>query len=160
VEWHKARRQIIFFQYHNTKNNQHQKTNTKILKMEEIIEMLYPDQGQLSESMYNYGLYSTMFLIALLIGLVGTVLFYYIINSPRFNRNIHWFLVMLGCVLVNVLVVFQYPSEVIAKDSNVNYTFQEWLVYGLVHCAWSAILFVLLSLGLKWWSRNCKTTPF
>jgi ABC-type branched-subunit amino acid transport system permease subunit len=128
--------------------------------MNDFLESLYPDQADFSQSMYSHGLYSTMFGLAAIIGLVVVVIFYYVVNSPRFNKRLHWFMMATLVVFINLIVVFQYPADVISKADDVNFGFNDWLIYGAVHSVWVVVLFTIFSLALKWWSRNCKTTPF
>jgi hypothetical protein len=128
--------------------------------MNDFLESLYPDQAAFSESMYNHGLYSTMFGLAAIIALLVAVIFYYVVNSPRFNKRVHWFLMMALVAIINIIVVLQYPADVIYTADNVNYDFNYWLIYGAVHTVWAILLFTIFSLAIKWWSRNCKTTPF
>jgi hypothetical protein len=131
--------------------------------MNEFIEMLYPDQaGGFSENMYNYGLYATMFGMAAATALLMVVLFYYVINSPRFNKRVHWFMMMAVVAVFNFcfVSVIQYPADVIYEGNNAIHPLGDWLVYGAMHTFWTILLFTAFSFGLKWWSRNCKTTPF
>lgn len=127
--------------------------------MNDFLEFLYPDQADFSQAMYDYGLYGTMFGLAAIIAFVVVAVFYYVVNSPRFNKRVHWFMMMALVLIINLIVVFQYPAEVMSKDDR-NFGFNDWLIYGLVHGVWACLLFTVFSLALKWWSRNCKTTPF
>ncbi|MEO1438688.1 MAG: hypothetical protein AAFV80_24315, partial [Bacteroidota bacterium] len=82
--------------------------------MNDFLEKLFPYQGNFSELLYEYGLYSNIMLISLLLSLALVGAFYYIINSPRFNKWPHWLLFLLiDFVLIFVVATF-YPKSDLA----------------------------------------------
>jgi hypothetical protein len=107
--------------------------------------------------------------IALGIALGVTLIYYYVINHPRFNKLWSWLLVLLAVGLSNLFVGALMTSGDLAagniddcligggtggiSDANC------WM-FGLADFFVSAIFFIIFSVGLKWWSISCKRTPF
>ena len=96
---------------------------------------------------------------------VAFVLFYYVINSPRFNRWWSWFIVLIivggsaygwGYQVVNVDVINQsIAPSLIAKIGLLNAT-----MFGLYNSSLATVIFLVLSIGLRHWSKNCKHSPW
>ena len=96
---------------------------------------------------------------------VAFVLFYYVINSPRFNRWWSWLIVLIivggsaygwGYQVVNVDVINQsIAPSLIAKIGLLNAT-----MFGLYNSLLATVIFLVLSIGLRHWSKNCKHSPW
>ena len=82
-------------------------------------------------------------------------LYYYVINSVKFDRWYHW-MSMLGvasvltpvvCFVVvgNLLEGMDYPTASVT-----------FAVYNVIV---SALLFTIASFSMRWWSSNCRHTP-
>ena len=126
--------------------------------MNDFLEKLFPYQGDFSERLYEYGLYSNIMLISLLLSLALVGAFYYIINSPRFNKWHHWLLFL----LIDFVLIFQvatfYPKSYLA-DMDEYFSFDVCAMFGLMNAVYAAVLFIIFSFSLKWWSTNASTTP-
>ena len=68
-----------------------------------VLFLLFPAQiyegiryfdGGYSNEMYNYGVYDTFALIMLLVTWIMAVVYYYVINSVRFDRWPHWLIML------------------------------------------------------------------
>jgi divalent metal cation (Fe/Co/Zn/Cd) transporter len=123
-------------------------------------KLWYPYQGQFSDDLYTYGLYNTVGLVTLISSFLLCVLFYYIINSAAFNKISHWLLILMGGFAFNFMVGTFYPQRYLLNEANVEYDLGTTAMYGLVMALYSALFFFIFSMGIKWWSRNCSTTPF
>ncbi|MCM1034880.1 MAG: hypothetical protein NC038_00015 [Paludibacter sp.] len=138
--------------------------------MDGLIANLYElfgflNQGNFSNDMYQNGFYKPIFIIMIAICLVVPVLYYYAINHPRINRWYHWLFFNLGTSLLDFIVAW-----VVASDKIVNYYAQQemeapydwtnYLLLSLMAFLWSFVCFFLFSFVIKWWSTNCKHTPF
>lgn len=93
------------------------------------------------------------------------VLQYHIIDSSKFNKKHHWWIVALAVVLINFLNAFLIMNNTIqAGDycTNDNIAMPDSIGIGLSNAIWSLILFILLTsfkyprnLGI-----NCSHTTF
>jgi hypothetical protein len=107
--------------------------------------------------------------IALAIALVIVVIYYYGINHPRFNKWWSWLLMLLLVGLSNLFIGALMTSGDLAAgeigDCLINgenggiYDSNCWM-FGLANFIVSVLFFIIFSVGLKWWSTNCKRSPF
>jgi len=107
--------------------------------------------------------------IALGIAFVVMFFYYYIINHPRFNKWWSWLLMLLLVGLSNLFIGALITSDdlsvgnmgecLINGENGGIYDSNCWM-FGLADFWVSAIFFIIFSIGLKWWSTNCKRTPF
>ncbi|MCB9018133.1 MAG: hypothetical protein H6544_05985 [Prevotellaceae bacterium] len=124
----------------------------------------------------NPNVFNKIGLLVLLISLVLSFVYYYVLNSAKWNRWWHWLIVMFVCGIVNFYVGVQ---SVLADflDGNIGdclmYTRDEnseiisqlinesdcWM-FGVANMIVSMIFFFVLSFVIKWKSTNCKHTPF
>lgn len=100
------------------------------------------------------------------------VLYYYVVNHPRFNNLLSWFIVMAFNAVIQFLIGWQvllqdfYDGLMVEKDSatgkmvDLDILDGDMLAFGATNALYSIVLFFLLSLAMKWWSRNCSNTPF
>ena len=97
--------------------------------------------------------------------IVAFVVFYYVINSPRFNRWWSWLLTLLivgisafgwGYQVVNVDVV----SQCIAPSLSPYIGSLNAIMFGLYNCLLAILVFFILSLAFRHWSKNCKHSPW
>lgn len=128
--------------------------------MNQLFYQMFPYQNDFSDKLFDNGLYGILGIIMLTTAILSAVTFYYIINSTRFNHKRHWFIVMAMVVVLNFLIAAIYPANYLAKAVDAQYGIDLTAVCGIVAAAWSALFFVVASLLMKWWSRNCSTTPF
>ena len=104
-------------------------------------------------------------MITLAITLLFVLLYYYIFNHPRFNRWWSWLIVLLLTGVINLLLGFwwtiKYASEgrIDDIDASLVYSPDCW-GFGFANFIISAMWFIVFSLAFKWWSRNCKYSPF
>jgi hypothetical protein len=83
--------------------------------------------------------------------------FYYVINSVSFSRWFHW-LVVLGVACVAAPVT----SFVICNNAFTaeGYDFTGQLgSFCVIDLAVEAVLFIVASFAMRWWSTNCRHTP-
>jgi hypothetical protein len=107
--------------------------------------------------------------IALGIALAIMLVYYYVINHPRFNKFWSWLLMLLVVGFSNLfigagmtfsdLVAGNIGECLINGDNGGIYTSNCWM-FGFANFFVSEIFFIIFSIGLKWWSTNCKRTPF
>ncbi len=121
-----------------------------------IFEALYYEP-QFSNEMYNQNLYFVVALVTVLVAWGLAAVFYYVINSVRFSRWFHW-LVVLGVACVAAPVT----SFVICNNAFTaeGYDFTGQLgSFCVIDLAVEAVLFIVASFAMRWWSTNCRHTP-
>ena len=114
--------------------------------------------------------------VLVLVTLFMVVLFYYIINHPRFNHWWSWILVL----IINSGMNFLYGWKLTLSDLSNNLISDDLMYirdvttnaivtqkitesncvnFGIANATLAAILFLIFSFMLRWWSRNCSTCP-
>ncbi|MCL1938560.1 MAG: hypothetical protein FWF52_09230 [Candidatus Azobacteroides sp.] len=108
-------------------------------------------------------------IIALVVALVVMLVYYYAINSPKFNTWKSWLLMLLLVGMSNLLVGALNTSgnlaageigECLVNGGNGGiYAYNCWM-FGFANFLVSAIFFIIFSFAFKWKSTNCKYSPF
>jgi len=116
-----------------------------------------------SDDLFNNKLYMPVGLTLLISGLVFMVVYYYVINHPRFNRWFHWiFYVLFLCLLNFIYAYFTTKNELsLIYENNgtpLPYSF-EFYTFSLVNAFWVFLWAIILSFIIRWGSKNCSTTP-
>jgi len=125
-----------------------------------------------SETFIGSNQFAIIGIIAVAIAIFFVVLYYYIINHPRFNRLWSWLIMLTIVGLTNLLIGYGIVSSHLSAgdigDCLLYGTSRELPLINQVNC-WgfglanfivSAMWFIVFSLAFKWWSRNCKYSPF
>ncbi len=116
---------------------------------------LVDGQSEFANEMYNENLYLIVALIAAGVAWGSAALFYYVVNSVSFSRWYHWLIVLLAAAVVSTIAGYSYLSGTLSTDYGSSLT-----GFSVVNFATTAVLFVLASFGMRWWSSNCRHTPF
>jgi hypothetical protein len=104
--------------------------------------------------------------IMILLTIFFYILQYYIINSPRFNKWIHWWLIALVIVILNFLIAFTLPFNDLQSSDYCNQlklSVSDCVGFGFSNALWSFILFLLLTslpVPRKWAGYNMRHTTF
>ncbi len=121
----------------------------------EIYELPYYSQG-FTNSLWNNGVYNVIAAITLAMGWAGAAVYYYVINSAAFDRWWHWLAIMAVTVVLTPIVCYMVMSAMLAgKDYE-----QELVQFGMYNLAVTAVAYVVASFAMKWWSSNCRHSPF
>ncbi len=115
-------------------------------------------------------------IMAILTSLFMVITYYYIINHPRFYRWWSWLIVLIINGTVNLFIGYSWTindlNNGVIADSlmflrDVNGDIVSELIYssdcwgfGISNFILATIFFVIFSFILKWWSSNCKYSPF
>ncbi len=94
---------------------------------------------------------------------VLVVFYYYILNNPRFCRWWHWLITMGISSVLSLFIGYgicnhQLQNGYIGQCLNV--TGANCWGFGFANFIVSAMFFFVISIGIKWWSTNCRRTPF
>lgn len=123
-----------------------------------IIELVF-NQESFSDALYDYNLYNDLGWYLIITGLLLTVLFYYVLNSARFCKRIHWLIVYLIFVVSTFGYIFLYVFPVL-KEADYSFPITYYFSLSIITSCLAFIVLLLLSAVLHWWSTNCKYTPF
>lgn len=121
-----------------------------------LYEALYYER-EFSNEMYNENLYFMVSVVTILVAWSFAAIYYYVINSVSFSRWYHWFLVLVAACVAAPVINFTYPNSVFRA---LGYDFSAQLFgFCMVDLAIEAVLFVVVSFAIRWWSSNCRHTP-
>ena len=109
-------------------------------------------------------IFSLVGIITLIITIVLCFAYYYLINHPRFNRWWSWLIVLITAAVINFGIAFGLTfsdnlNDNISSDiADISYF--NCLGFGFTNVIVSSLYFVIISLIIKWGSRNAKYSPF
>lgn len=122
-----------------------------------VFEALYSER-EFSNEMYNQGIYLPVSIILALTAWGAAGVFYYVINSVRFSRWYHWLLLLVAVAILTPLATNAYADGIFTDDG---YSFSHQLTsFGMISALIEAALFTVASFAMRWWSSNCRHTPF
>lgn len=141
--------------------------------MEDFLISIYElfVDGSLLDNLIKVRLIMPLSLSLFAITVIGVVVFYYVINSARFYKKRHWGFMMLISALivliVNLSTCISMAGKQIPKDPSnpaAGFLFSQgdtaFFLFGLQMFIGACLLFFIFSVILKWWSTNCRKTPF
>ena len=102
-------------------------------------------------------MYLIVAIVTAIIAWVVAAIYYYAINSVSFARWYHWLIFLGIAVLFAPTVDFVYPNSAF---SEYDYEFTTQLIhFSLLNIVVEAVLFIIASYSIRWWSSNCRHTP-
>lgn len=123
---------------------------------EEVYEALYYSPA-FNNGLHNTGLYNIITLITIAMAWGAAAIYYYAVNSVRWDRWWHWLVVLAIVVVLNPIIC--YGMTVQTFNSN-GMTFPgEALSFEAFNMLVTAGLFIVASFSMRWWSSNCRHTP-
>lgn len=110
--------------------------------------------------------FPTIWLVTFFSALLVFVVYYYILNHPRFNKVWHWLIAMAvlaigiffwsrGLVLSDIAGISMHPI-----DPALNVSADNALMFGVYNAVLSAIIFFFFSIVGRFGSKNCKNSPW
>lgn len=110
--------------------------------------------------------FPTIWLVTFFSALLVFVVYYYILNHPRFNKVWHWLITMAvlaigifiwsrGLVMSDIAGVSLHPV-----DPALNVSADNALMFGVYNAVLSAIFFLFFSIAGRFGSKNCKNSPW
>ncbi len=122
-----------------------------------ILDALFAGQTEFANEMYNNNLYLMTTLFSTLYAWVLAAVFYYVVNSVSFSRWYHW-LIVLGVAAVASSVTAYTYCDGIFVDEGVDFG-DQLFGFAMANLLVEAMLFVIASFSMRWWSSNCRHTP-
>lgn len=121
-----------------------------------IFEALYYER-EFSNEMYNQGLYMTVAIVTAAVAWGLAALYYYVINSVSFSRWYHWLIVLVVASGTAAVIDYVYSNSIFSEEG---FDFSGQLFsFCIVNFILEAILFIVTSFSIRWWSSNCRHTP-
>ncbi len=123
----------------------------------QVFELLYYER-EFSNEMFNQGNYTTVALLAVGVAWVLAAVFYYAVNSVSFSRWYHWLIVLAVAAMTVPVVVYVWLDGQFAGDG-LDFSGQLFS-FSLMAMLVEVVIFTLASFSMRWWSSNCRHTPF
>ncbi len=121
-----------------------------------IYELMFYDNNY-SNAMYNYGVYGIMAMITIAIAWGAAALFYYVVNSVKFDRWYHWLAVCAAITVVTPVVCYLVNNSMLESQGLDLGT--QAVDFEIANFIWAPVLFTVASFSMRWWSSNCRHTP-
>lgn len=110
--------------------------------------------------------FPTIWLVTFFSALLVFVVYYYILNHPRFNKVWHWLITM----AVLAIGIFIWSRSLVMSDiagvslhlvdPALNVSADNALMFGVYNAVLSAIFFLFFSIVGRFGSKNCKNSPW
>ena len=118
-----------------------------------------------SNDMFDNGFYNPIGIVMFASIVVVGLLYYYIINHPRWNRWYWWLLIGLLLAIANSITAWVMADSMLVKlytdaEMEMPYGIAQFLPFCVVAGALTLFFFFIFSFIVKWGSRNCKHSPF
>lgn len=121
-----------------------------------IFENLYYER-EFSNEMYNQNLYLVVAVVTALIAWAAAGIYYYAINSVSFSRWYHWLIVLGVASVLAPTINYIYPNSIFSGDG-LDFSAQLFS-FCVMDFVVEAVLFIVASFSIRWWSSNCRHTP-
>ncbi|MCL1938391.1 MAG: hypothetical protein FWF52_08370 [Candidatus Azobacteroides sp.] len=127
---------------------------------------LITGQTDLANELYNSeAVYVPVGWCMVLLSLIGMIVYYYLINHPRFNRWYHWLLMVLVVCLINFGIAYFRANDAIdsmyaEQNQDSPFSAMEFISFSMANALWTFVFSFAFSIGIKWKSRNASRTPF
>ncbi|MBO4786960.1 MAG: hypothetical protein J5510_07825 [Prevotella sp.] len=122
----------------------------------QIYDFMYYEP-EFSKDMEDMNMYLVIAIITAIIAWTVAAIYYYAINSVSFARWYHWLIFLGIAVLFALTVDFVYPNGVFS-EYDYDYTTQ-LIHFSLLNIVVEAVLYIIASFSIRWWSSNCRHTP-
>ena len=129
-----------------------------LLMPTEIYEAVKYFDGGYSNELYNHGLYSMFAMYIVGITWAMNIIYYDVINAVKVDRWPHW-LIMLIVSMVAAPAACIVCNESVFSDYGLVYL-SEPLQMAICHLLFTLIMFVVATFSVRWWSSNCRHSPF
>ncbi len=121
-----------------------------------IYEVMFFNQGY-NDKMYSLSMYPVIAGITILVAWGGAATYYYAINSVKFDRWYHWLAVMAAVIVLAPVICYIYNDTVFATNGLMYVG--ESIQFEMQTVLFAALLYIVASYSIRWWSSNCRHTP-
>ena len=111
---------------------------------------------EFSNEMYAANLYLVVAIVTAVVAWGLSGIYYYVINSVSFSRWYHWLIMLCVAVVIVPLITYVYADHVFADDG-LDFSGQ-LSAFCIINLAVEAVLFIIASYSMRWWSFNCRHT--
>lgn len=99
-------------------------------------------------------------------------MYYYIIDHPKLAKWWGWLIFLGSNAVANFLIGWQWVlchyylgymvgiDSSTKKDYDLNISYGDMLCFGFANMLLAILVFGILSLLMKWWSKNSSNSPF
>jgi len=120
--------------------------------------------GDFSNDLYNNLLYTPIGIIMVATSITWMVIYYYVIDHPRFSRPWHWLIwILILCAInfaaSNYITSWKLTELYTSLEKDVPY-YSEFTTFSIVVAVWTYVFAFMISLLIKRKSVMCKRTPF
>lgn len=122
-----------------------------------ILDAMFAGQTEFANEMYNNKLYMMTTLFSALYAWVLAAMFYYVVNSVSFSRWYHWLIVLGVAAVASSVTAYTYCDGIFADDE-VDFG-NQLFGFAVANLLVEALLFMIASFSMRWWSSNCRHTP-
>lgn len=123
---------------------------------EEVYNAFYYASG-FNDQLWNLGLYDIIAIITIVMAWGGAAIYYYAINSVRWDRWWHWLVVLAVVTLLTPSICYGVNVHAF---SEAGLEFQlEAASFEMGNLVITALMFIIASFSIRWWSTNCRHTP-
>jgi hypothetical protein len=125
-----------------------------------LYEFITGQGTELSKLLYDESVYSFVGVFMVIFSGIGMVIYYYVINHPRFARWFHWLIVVTIVCLINFAIAY-FKADGIVYDT---YGTSDDYITQMVTFAFANVILTIIAVGIisaliKWGSSNCKHSP-
>lgn len=125
-----------------------------------LYELFIGQTSQLANLLYKDQTYIMVGVSMVLISLFGVILFYYIINHPRFNKWFPWLITVIFFCLINFVIAYFKADGVVWNTYESTDGYVTSIVnFAIANAFWTFLLMLILSYLMRWKSTNCKHAP-
>ncbi|ADQ80185.1 membrane protein [Paludibacter propionicigenes WB4] len=117
-----------------------------------------------SDDMYNQNLYITIGLCMVLIPIGILTIYYYVVDSVKFNKGWYWLILVLILCATNFGIAYGISynelSYLYEQQNKVMPYSTEFVGFSFINAFWTFVVSFVWSMMIKWKSKNCRRTPF
>lgn len=117
------------------------------------------NMSNISDSLFEYNIYSTIGLVWFIVCVVVTLIYYKGIDHPRWSKRFHWLILNLITSFIIALFGYFFAYRTLSFEE-LGYRFEEYLQFTITIFLFSFLFIFLISIFAKKWSKSLSKTPF
>jgi hypothetical protein len=124
-----------------------------------VFELGGMNVSTISDPLYDEGLYTGIGLSLIIVTLLSTLIYYVLVDSSKYNRWNHWLGAMIISAIIVVIFIFFYAKTTF-DHLGLGVIGSEYINVMLTGFVYSLLGFFVFSMGIKYFSKNARRTPF